>query len=122
MTLSRLIFHEYEGDLRLEISYEILTLGYVMCSGEDVGLLKWKEIPPPPVTERDEPSNGAINQHRSDHSAFFSNTIDLEVQNAIMIYLDKRNSLQIKILVVSLNVLYFCLALVRFLNVSYHCA
>lgn len=65
-----------------------------MCSGEDVGPLKWKETPPSLVTERDEPSaDGAINQHRVDHGAFFLNTIDQEVQNVVMVYLDKRNFL-----------------------------
>lgn len=60
-----------------------------MCSGEDVGPLKWKETPPPPVTERVEPSDGAVYQHRIDHSAFFSDTADQEVQNVITIHLDK---------------------------------
>ena len=55
-----------------------------MCSGEDVGPLKWKETPPAPVTEQAEPSNGATNQHLSDHGALFSNAIDEEVQNIIV--------------------------------------
>ena len=81
LTLSRVMFYEYRVYLRVEIRYELLTRCYVMCSGEDVGPLKWKETPPAPVTERAEPSNGAADQHLSDHGAFFWNTIDEEVQN-----------------------------------------
>ena len=52
-----------------------------MCSGEDVGPLKWKQTLPPPVTAQAEPSNGAANQYLGDRGASFWNTIDEEVQN-----------------------------------------
>jgi len=69
-----------------------------MCSGDEVGLLKWKEKLSPLVLERDPPSNTAIRQHCIDHGAFFSSTIDQEVQDVMVTYLDKSSSLQIKIL------------------------
>jgi len=75
-----------------------------MCSGEEVGLLKWKETLPPLVTEQDEPSDGATNQHRIDHGAFFSNTMGQEVQNVMMIYLDRAVLCRLK----SLNYISAC--------------
>lgn len=70
-----------------------------------MGLLKWKETPPPLLIERDEPVDGAINQQRVDHGTHFLDSIDDEWHNEVIIYLDQSNSLLIKVLQVSLSAL-----------------
>lgn len=89
-TLSRLMFHDVPS------TCERVSVGCLICSGEDVGLLKWKEIPPSLLIGRDEPLDGAINQQRVDLGTHSLDTIDDEWISAVMIHLDQSNSFYLK--------------------------